>query len=61
MLGPAGFVAIDDGEVATQVQRGLSSQPRAEQVVEMGGRETTEDDTMLSEALVRAFYHFYRR
>jgi anthranilate 1,2-dioxygenase large subunit len=60
LLGPAGYVAIDDGEVATQVQHGIDGAPDALQIVEMGGRESTEDETMLSESLIRAFYAFYR-
>ena len=60
LLGPAGYVAIDDGEVAAHVQRGIAGAPDAVQVVEMGGRESTQDETMLSESLIRAFYAFYR-
>jgi anthranilate 1,2-dioxygenase large subunit len=60
LLGPAGYVAIDDGEVATQVQHGIEGSPFSEQIVEMGGREAIEGETMLSEALIRAFYRFYR-
>jgi anthranilate 1,2-dioxygenase large subunit len=60
LLGPAGYVAIDDGEVATQVQFGVASAPSAAQIVEMGGRDADPGDTMASEALIRAFYRFYR-
>ena len=60
LLGPAGYVAIDDGEVATQVQQGTHLVPDGTQVVEMGGRDADPGDTMASEALIRAFYRFYR-
>lgn len=60
LMGPAGFVAVDDSEVLACMQPVVSSAPEAVQVVEMGGRETGPLDTMVSETLIRGFYAYYR-
>ena len=56
----AGYVGIDDSEVLAQLQPGAESVPEALQVVEMGGRGTDRQETMVTETLIRAFYAFYR-
>jgi len=60
LLGPAGFVSMDDSEMLEQVQLGAGSYPEANGVIEMGGRDTEPADYMVSEVLVRAFYQFYK-
>ncbi|MBP6019354.1 MAG: aromatic ring-hydroxylating dioxygenase subunit alpha [Burkholderiaceae bacterium] len=60
LLGPAGFVSMDDSEMLKQVQTGISGYPDSVSVVEMGGRDTEPADYMVSEVLIRAFYQFYR-
>lgn len=60
LLGPAGFVSMDDSEMLKQVQTGVAGYPEGLGVVEMGGRDTNPADYMVSEVLVRAFYEFYR-
>lgn len=60
LVGPAGYVGIDDSEVLAQLQPGAESVPEALQVVEMGGRGTDRQETMVTETLIRAFYAFYR-
>lgn len=61
LLGPAGFVSMDDSEMLKQVQSGISGYPESVSVVEMGGRDTEPADYMVSEVLIRAFYDFYRK
>ena len=60
LMGPAGFVSIDDSEVLTQCQFGAAGSPDDHAVIEMGGRDTEPTDHMVSEVLIRAFYRFYR-
>lgn len=60
LLGPAGFVSIDDSEMLTQVQIGAAAYPESEGVIEMGGRDTEPANYMVSEVMIRAFYAWYR-
>lgn len=60
LLGPAGHVAVDDSEVLAQMQPVAAGCPDSTQVIEMGGRDTAPQETMVTETLIRAFYQFYR-
>lgn len=60
LMGPAGYVAVDDSEVVTQMQRAVGSAPDSLQRVTMGGTDHTPQDTMVSETLIRGFYAYYR-
>ncbi len=60
LMGPAGFVSIDDSEVIEAAQFGLGKYPDAEAVVEMGGRGVEDQDHMVTESSIRAFYGHYR-
>lgn len=61
LMGPAGFVSIDDGEVMRLSQDGVAIDPSRAGVAEMGGRGTGDADHMLTEGAIRAFYEHYRR
>jgi anthranilate 1,2-dioxygenase large subunit len=61
LLGAAGYVAVDDSEIVAQVQPTVAISPDAVQVIEMGGRDTTAQQTMVTETLLRAFYGHYRQ
>jgi len=60
LMGPAGYVAVDDSEVLAQMQPVAESAPDSVQVVEMGGRDVAAQETMVTEALIRGFYAYYR-
>jgi len=60
LMGPAGFVSIDDGEVMRLSQDGVSVDARRAGVAEMGGHGTEDADHMLTEGAIRAFYEHYR-
>ncbi len=60
LLGPAGFVSMDDSEMLTQVQMGAAGYPESEGVIEMGGRDTEPAYYMVTEVMIRAFYAWYR-
>ncbi len=60
LMGPAGFVSIDDGEVMRLSQDGVTVEVNRSGVAEMGGRDTDDQDHMVTEAAIRAFYLHYR-
>lgn len=61
LVGPAGYVSLEDSEVLSLMQPVVSGSPDSVQVLEMGGRGTEAQDTMMTENLIRAFYDFYRK
>ena len=61
LMGPSGYVSIDDSEVMALAQRGVRSDPAAAGLLEMGGRGTEDTDHMVTEAAIRAFYAHYRK
>jgi salicylate 5-hydroxylase large subunit len=62
LMGPAGFVSVDDSEVIKFAQDSLRSAPEAAGVMEMGGRDWQESAPhMVTEGAIRAFYDYYRR
>jgi salicylate 5-hydroxylase large subunit len=61
LMGPAGFVSVDDSEVVAFAQDGLAPYDASLGVVEMDGRSVNEADTLVSEGAVRGFYDYYRR
>jgi salicylate 5-hydroxylase large subunit len=61
LMGPSGFVSIDDSEVMVLAQRGAAAQQTGTALVEMGGRDTADTEHMVTEAAIRAFYDEYRR
>lgn len=60
LMGPAGYVSIDDGEVMRMAQDGVGQHPADAGLLEMGGRGTGDEDHMVTEAAIRAFYAHYR-
>jgi salicylate 5-hydroxylase large subunit len=60
LMGPAGFVSLDDSEVMELAQRGIHCDEDAAAVVEMGGRDRADHDHIVTETAIRAFYGYYR-
>lgn len=60
LYGPAGFVAMEDGEVLVECQQGVTGYGHRAAVLEMGGRDVVAQDHMVTEVLIRAFYKWYR-
>lgn len=60
LMGPAGYVAVDDSEVVALMQRTVSAAPDSVQLVTMGGTGHEPQETMVSETLIRGFYAYYR-
>jgi salicylate 5-hydroxylase large subunit len=60
LMGPAGYVSLDDGEVLALAQAGISSAPDGRAVLEMGGDTLDDADHIVTEVAMRAFYAYYR-
>lgn len=60
LYGPAGYVAMEDGEVLAEAQLGAAEYGHRNAVVEMGGKGVESQDHMVTEVLIRAFYKYYR-
>jgi len=60
LVGPAGYVSMEDGAVGGFVQRGIAAAGDEQAVVEMGGGGTTNEGTRATEASVRGFWKAYR-
>jgi salicylate 5-hydroxylase large subunit len=60
LMGPAGFVSLDDSEVMELAQRGIHCDEDNSAVVEMGGRDRADHDHIVTETAIRAFYGYYR-
>lgn len=60
LMGASGFVSVDDSEVMKLSQAGFRSYPDSMGVLEMGGREASDEDHMVTETAIRGFYKHYR-
>ena len=60
LVGPAGYVSMEDGCVGGFVQRGVAAAEDTLSVVSMGGEGTESEDTRATEAAVRGFWKAYR-
>ena len=61
LMGPAGFVSVDDSEVMKYLEQGIAPYPEATSVLEMGGRDWHDETHIITEAAIRAFYDHYRK
>ena len=60
LIGPAGYISMEDGAIGGFVQRGIPGAADETAIVEMGGREHTTQATRTTEASVRGFWQAYR-
>ena len=60
LVGPAGYVSMEDGCVGGFVQRGVAAAGDTLSVVNMGGEGAESQDTRATEAAVRGFWKAYR-
>ena len=61
LIGPAGYVSMEDGAAPGFVQRGSRAAPELLSVVEMGGSEIISCQSKVSEAAVRGMWHAWRQ
>lgn len=60
LIGPSGFVSMEDGAVGGFVQRGIRCAGEEVSVVKMGGEDIESADYRATEASVRGFWNAYR-
>ena len=60
LVGPAGYVSMEDGAVGGFVQRGIAAAADELSVIEMGGAGAETQETRATEASVRGFWKAYR-
>jgi anthranilate 1,2-dioxygenase large subunit len=60
LVGPAGFVSMEDGCIGGFVQRGIAGAPHEREILEMGGALAESSESRVTEAAVRGFWKAYR-
>ncbi len=60
LIGPAGYISMEDGAAPGFVQRAVQSAQDELSVVEMGGASVASDESRVTEAAVRGFWKAYR-
>jgi anthranilate 1,2-dioxygenase large subunit len=60
LVGPAGFISMEDGCVGGFVQRGTAGAPDEQACVEMGGALAESSESRVTEASIRGFWKAYR-
>jgi anthranilate 1,2-dioxygenase large subunit/terephthalate 1,2-dioxygenase oxygenase component alpha subunit len=61
LIGPSGFISMEDGAAGGWVQRAVNTAPDVLSVVEMGGRGIESSESRVTEAAVRGIWTEYRR
>jgi len=60
LVGPAGYISMEDGCIGGFVQRGIAAASEKASVVEMGGSRAESSESRVTEASVRGFWKAYR-
>jgi anthranilate 1,2-dioxygenase large subunit/terephthalate 1,2-dioxygenase oxygenase component alpha subunit len=60
LVGPAGYISLEDGAATGFVQRGVAGASVRASVVEMGGGSIESNESRITEASVRGFWKQYR-
>jgi hypothetical protein len=60
LMGPAGFLGLEDNEAMKFVQDGLRKSQESAGVLELGGREEGTSTTLITEAAIRSMYRHWR-
>jgi len=61
LIGPAGFISMEDGAATAFVQRGVQAASDRASFVEMGGRDIASSESRVTETSVRGLWQAYRR
>ena len=60
LVGPAGYISMEDGAVGGFVQRGIRGVEEDSGIVAMGGADASSSPSRVTEASVRGFWKKYR-
>jgi len=61
LMSSAGLVSGDDSEVLKMAQEGVTEYIEDQAILRMGGDSTHDEEHMVTEAAIRAFYKHYRK
>ena len=61
LVGPAGYISMEDGAATGFVQRGVAGSPERASVIEMGGAGVGSGDSRITETAVRGLWQTWRR
>ena len=62
LVGPAGYISMEDGEATELVQNAITGDPDHHSFMGMGKPGCdSEEDTLLTEALLRSYWRGYRQ
>ncbi|HEX6267428.1 MAG TPA: Rieske 2Fe-2S domain-containing protein [Burkholderiales bacterium] len=61
LVGPAGYISMEDGAATGFVQRGIAGAPDRASVIEMGGSGVAGGDSRITESAVRGLWQTWRR
>ena len=60
LVGPAGYISMEDGAATGFVQRGVAASPDRASVIEMGGDQVGSGDSRITETAVRGLWKAWR-
>jgi anthranilate 1,2-dioxygenase large subunit len=60
LMGPSGFLGIEDNEAMRFVQQGVTRSDSEESLVALGGAEEGTAAHLITEAAIRSLYRHYR-
>src|SRR5919109_352751 len=60
LVGPAGYISMEDGAATGFVQRGVAAAPDRASVIEMGGATIGSGDSRITETAVRGLWKAWR-
>lgn len=61
LVGPAGYISMEDTEATELVQRGVVRDPTATSVIEMAKSAPEQENTLITENLIRSFWRGYEQ
>jgi anthranilate 1,2-dioxygenase large subunit/terephthalate 1,2-dioxygenase oxygenase component alpha subunit len=61
LVGPAGYISMEDGAATGFVQRGVAGSPERASVIEMGGSTVGTGDSRITETAVRGLWKAWRQ
>jgi anthranilate 1,2-dioxygenase large subunit len=61
LVGPAGYISMEDTEATELVQRGTVRDADAASVIEMSRSNPDQQDTVITESLIRRFWVGYQK
>ena len=61
LVGPAGYISMEDAAATGFVQRGIAGSPERASVIEMGGAGVASGDSRITESAVRGLWQTWRR